>query len=143
MASESDPLKLSSPRIFLVRMMIFVILGGLVAFVLYKQIENAFLANPGLNALIIGVLAIGILLALRQVIRHYPEIRWDNNFRLGDPGLAVERPLLDRQIGGRRRFAVGLRRGDCGCAGDEEADGNQNGLGNSRESRHKFTFRPT
>jgi hypothetical protein len=92
MASESDPLKLSSPRIFLVRMMIFVILGGLVAFVLYKQIENAFLANPGLNALIIGVLAIGILLALRQVIRLYPEIRWVNNFRLGDPGLAVERP---------------------------------------------------
>ena len=52
----------------------------------------AFLANPGLNALIIGVLAVGIILALRQVIRLYPEIRWVNNFRLGDPGLAVEQP---------------------------------------------------
>jgi hypothetical protein len=59
---------------------------------LHKQIQNAFLANPGLNALIIGVLAIGIILAFRQVIRLYPEISWVNNFRLADPGLAVERP---------------------------------------------------
>jgi hypothetical protein len=92
MASESDPLKLSSPRIFLLRMLVFVILGGLIAFVLYKQIAGAFMANPGLNALIIGVLVIGILLAMRQVIRLYPEITWVNNFRLGDPGLAVGRP---------------------------------------------------
>ena len=92
MASESDPLKLSSPRIFLVRMMIFVVLCGLVAFVLMKQIEAAFMSNPGLNALIIGVLLIGVLLSFRQVIRLYPEISWVNNFRLADPGLAVERP---------------------------------------------------
>ena len=56
MAKELDPLKLSSPRIFLFRMMVFVVLGGLVAFLLHKQIEVAFMANPGLNALIIGVL---------------------------------------------------------------------------------------
>ena len=36
---------------------------------LYRQIWVAFLANPGLNALIIGVLLIGILLSFRQVIR--------------------------------------------------------------------------
>ena len=55
MAKELDPLKLSSPRIFLIRMLVFVILVGLIAFVLHKQIEVAFMANPGLNALIIGV----------------------------------------------------------------------------------------
>jgi len=92
MASDVDPLKLSSPRIFLVRMLVFVVLCGLVAFLLHKQIQNAFMANPGLNALIIGVLAIGIILSLRQVVRLYPEIAWVNNFRLADPGLAVERP---------------------------------------------------
>ena len=32
------------------------------------------------------------MLSLRQVIRLYPEIAWVNNFRLADPGLAVERP---------------------------------------------------
>ncbi len=92
MAKELDPLKLSSPRVFLLRMLVFVVLGGLVAFVLYKQIEVAFMANPGLNSLIIGVLVVGIILALRQVLRLYPEIAWVNNFRLADPGLAVERP---------------------------------------------------
>ncbi|MGA7388191.1 MAG: flagellar motor protein MotA, partial [Pseudolabrys sp.] len=76
MAKELDPLKLSSPRIFLVRMLVFVILVGLVTFVLHKQIEVAFMANPGLNALIIGVLAIGIVLSMRQVLRLYPEIAW-------------------------------------------------------------------
>jgi hypothetical protein len=60
--------------------------------VLYKQIWTAFLANPGLNALIIGVLVIGIALAFRQVIRLFPEVNWVNGFRLADPGLAVERP---------------------------------------------------
>jgi hypothetical protein len=92
MAKDLDPLKLSSPRIFLFRMMVFVVLVGLVAFLLHKQIEVAFMSNPGLNALIIGVEAIGVILALRQVLRLYPEIAWVNNFRLADPGLAVERP---------------------------------------------------
>jgi hypothetical protein len=92
MARELDPLKLSSPRIFLFRMLVFVVLGGGVAFLLHKQIEVAFMSNPGLNALIIGVLCIGIALAVRQVMRLYPEIAWVNNFRLADPGLAVDRP---------------------------------------------------
>ena len=75
MARDLDPFKLSSPRIFLVRMMVFLILCGLVVVVLHKQIVVAFMANPGLNALIIAVLVIGILLAFRQVIRLFPEVR--------------------------------------------------------------------
>jgi hypothetical protein len=73
-------------------MLVFLILCGLVAFVLYKQIWTAFLANPGLNGLIVGVLVIGILLAFRQVIRLFPEVAWVNGFRLADPGIAVDRP---------------------------------------------------
>jgi hypothetical protein len=89
---QLDPLKLSPPRIFVVRMMVFLILCALIVVVLYRQIQVAFMANPGLNALIIGVLVIGILLAFRQVIRLFPEVNWVNSFRLADPGLAVERP---------------------------------------------------
>src|SRR5215216_3214805 len=92
MARDLDPFKLSSPRIFLVRMMVFLILCGLIIVVLHKQIVVAFLANPGLNALIIAVLVIGILLAFRQVIRLFAEVAWVNGFRLADPGLAVARP---------------------------------------------------
>ncbi|MET0722895.1 MAG: flagellar motor protein MotA [Tardiphaga sp.] len=95
-AMEIELTKLSSPRIFLVRMLVFLVLCGLVLTVLYKQIIVAFFANPGLNALIGGVLFIGIILAFRQVIRLYPEVSWVNNFRISDPGLAPadKRPTL-------------------------------------------------
>jgi hypothetical protein len=88
---EIELSKLSSPRIFLVRMLVFLVLCGLVAVVLYKQIILAFFANPGLNALIGAVLFIGIILSFRQVIRLTPEVSWVNNFRIADPGLAIER----------------------------------------------------
>lgn len=88
---EIELTKLSSPRIFLIRMLVFLVLCGLVMTVLYKQIVVAFFANPGLNALIGAVLAIGIILSFRQVIRLYPEVAWVNNFRISDPGLALDR----------------------------------------------------
>src|SRR5215218_4171767 len=88
---EIELSKLSSPRIFLVRMLVFLVLCALVMVVLYKQIIAAFFANPGLNALIGAVLLIGIILSFRQVIRLYPEVAWVNSFRIADPGLAVER----------------------------------------------------
>jgi hypothetical protein len=90
-AIEIDLTKLSSPRIFLVRMVVFLVLCALVAVVINKQIVSAFFANPGLNALIGAVLFIGIILAFRQVIRLYPEVSWVNNFRISDPGLALDR----------------------------------------------------
>jgi hypothetical protein len=83
--------KLSSPRIFLVRMLVFLVLCALLMVVLYKQIILAFFANPGLNALIGLVLLIGTILSFRQVIRLYPEVAWVNNFRIADPGIASER----------------------------------------------------
>jgi hypothetical protein len=92
MAKELDPFKVSSPRIFLVRMLIFLILCGLIVVVIHQQIWTAFKANPPLNALIVAVLLIGILLSFRQVIRLFREVNWVNGFRLADPGIAVEHP---------------------------------------------------
>jgi len=92
MTQDIDPFKLSSPRIFLVRISIFLILCALLVIVIHKQIWVAFMANPPLNALIIGVLIIGILLAYRQVIRLFPEVSWVNGFRMADPGITVDRP---------------------------------------------------
>ena len=92
MAHDLDPLKLSSPRIFLVRMMVFLVLCALVVVILYKQIAIAFTSNVLLNSVIIFVLAIGTMLTFRQVIRLFPEVDWVNGFRLADPGLAIERP---------------------------------------------------
>jgi hypothetical protein len=88
---ELEFTKLAPPRIFLVRMVVFLVLCSLIMIVLYKQIIAAFFANPGLNALIGLVLLIGIVLSFRQVIRLYPEVAWVNNFRIADPGLAIAR----------------------------------------------------
>jgi len=82
---EDQPL--TPPRIYLIRMAVFLILAGFVAFILYKQVWNAFLANPGLNSLIIGVMFIGIVLAIRQVWRLFPEVRWVNTIRQTEEGL--------------------------------------------------------
>jgi hypothetical protein len=95
MAKDIDPFKVSSPRIFLVRMLVFLILCSLIVVVIHPQIWTAFKANPPLNALIIGVLLIGIVLSFRQVIRLFPEVAWVNDFRLADPEMTVERtPVL-------------------------------------------------
>ena len=91
MANTPDHAKLSSPRIFVVRMLVFLILCGLIGFVLQRQIVNAFMANPWLNGLIGCVLLIGIILSFLRVIRLFPEVRWVNSFRRADPGLAVAR----------------------------------------------------
>ncbi len=87
--------QLSSPRIFLVRMFVFVLLCVALASVLYQPIWRAFLNNPGLNGVIFGVLFIGVVFAFRQVVRLLPEVAWVNSFRVADPGLEVARaPVL-------------------------------------------------
>src|SRR5947208_15955354 len=73
-------------------MSIFLIIAAFVTLILYRQVINAFEANPGLNAVIIAVLLTGLALAFRQILRLFPEIRWVNTFRVAEPGIEVERP---------------------------------------------------
>jgi hypothetical protein len=99
--AEYDPRYLSSPQVFLFSMLVFLAICGFIAAILYRQISTAFQANPGLNGLILGVLAIGILLVFGQVLRLFREVRWVNSFRAGsearDPVLlAPMRALLSR-----------------------------------------------
>ena len=93
MAADKDPYRLSAPFIFLVRMILFLVLGGFVVLILHRQIMVAFMANPGLNSLILGVLFIGVVLSLRQVARLFPEIRWVNAQGSGERG-GVRDPVL-------------------------------------------------
>src|SRR5262249_57299228 len=95
MAQEIDPFKLSSPRIFLIRMVVFLTVCALVVIVLYKQIWIAFLANAVLNSLIIFALAFRIALAFQRVMRLFPELDCVNGFILLVPSLPVDRtPVL-------------------------------------------------
>jgi len=95
------PIRLSSPRIFFYSMLIFLVIVGFVAAILYRQISSAFESNPGLNGLILGVLLIGILLAFGQVVRLFREVRWINSFLAGTEAnepvlLAPMKALLSR-----------------------------------------------
>ena len=99
MAPVTYKVKLTRPQVFLWRMSLFLILAILLAIILdgqTQQLRHSFLANPGLNALIIGVLVVGIVYAFRQVLRLYPEISWVNNFRISDPGITTDKttPML-------------------------------------------------
>lgn len=95
MARAFDPYKFSSPRLFLISMVIFLIITGFLVSILYRSISDAFITNPGLNGLILFVLVVGILLALAQVVRLMPEVAWVNNFRQGGDELDIKRePVL-------------------------------------------------
>jgi len=94
MAPDSDIRLLTSPRIFIVGMAAFLILVGFVVLILYKQIVIAFGANPGLNGLIVGVLAIGSLFAFRQVFRLFREIHWVNSLVAPERRARVASPRL-------------------------------------------------
>lgn len=94
MARDFDPYKLSSPRIFLLRMVIFLIIAGFVPLILYRQLFTAFMGNPLLNGLIVVVLLIGVILAFRSVGILMPEVRWVNSFRRQEMDLDQPMPRL-------------------------------------------------
>jgi hypothetical protein len=100
---------LTPPGVFLIRMLIFLTLVAFLAAILHKQLIDSFMNNPGLNGLIVGVLALGILYAFRQVTRLYPEIRWINAFRIADPGLAIShQPVLLAPMAAMLRDRTGV-----------------------------------
>ncbi|MGI9371017.1 MAG: flagellar motor protein MotA [Hyphomicrobiales bacterium] len=81
--------RLSKPRVYLIRMLVFLILTGFVAAILYPQVKTAFLANPGLNGLILFTLLVGTAYAFRAVWRLFREINWVNNFRIAEPDAEI------------------------------------------------------
>jgi hypothetical protein len=109
MASETEATRLSSPRIFLIRMLAFLALAGFVAMILYKQIWTAFLANPGLNALIGGLLALGVIYAFRQVIRLFREVKWANAMTGARVAANVRPPILLAPVAAILRDSGGQR----------------------------------
>ncbi len=94
MASPTEIRSLTSPQIFLIGMVTFLALVGFVVLALYKPIDLAFNANPGLNSLIIGVLVIGSLFAFRQVFRLFREIYWVNSLKSPEAYARARPPKL-------------------------------------------------
>ena len=105
-------------RRFLVRMVAFVLLVVALAVALGRPLVTAFMGNPGVNGVIIGILIAGIAYIFRQVLLLDPEIDWIENFRHleadGEEAVAGLRPAprllapMARMLGARQVGRVSL-----------------------------------
>jgi hypothetical protein len=87
------------PGVFLLRMLVFLAAVAVVAALLSPVLITAFHNNPGINSLILLVLALGIGWNLRQVVRLQPEVLWLETFQKARPRLAALRqPRLLRPM---------------------------------------------
>lgn len=99
---------MSNPRHSLFWMGVYLAVVAAVCGLLVLPLQSAFLANWAFNSLIIGVLLVGVVINLRQVLVLEPEINWIRLFRTGEAGLSIAqeprllKPLA-RHLSGRRK----------------------------------------
>ena len=72
---------MTSPKRFVIRMVLFLLAVGLVFSALFLPLQKAFMANIGLNGLIVGVLAMGIVYNFRQAFLLFPEVAGIEEYR--------------------------------------------------------------
>ncbi|MDI3309011.1 MAG: flagellar motor protein MotA [Acetobacteraceae bacterium] len=87
---------MTPPLRYLWRMLGFLAVVLVVAALLGDRLVQAYVTNPVLNSLIIGVLVVGVAWNLRQVLLLRPEVDWLENFRapkLGAPAQPAPRLL--------------------------------------------------
>ena len=72
---------MTRPNRYLIRMVMFLMAVGGVIYFLFGPLQSAFMANPPLNGLIVGVMILGIGYNFRQVVLLYREVDWIENFR--------------------------------------------------------------
>jgi MotA/TolQ/ExbB proton channel family len=79
---------MTRPTTYLIRMAVFLVLVAIAVGMLSPTLWGIFWNNPGLNGLILLVLAIGIAWNLRQVLRLTPEVAWLEHYRSGPARLS-------------------------------------------------------
>ncbi len=83
---------MARPHLYLLRMVVLLVVVGGLGAVLAPRLKFAFMSNPGLNGVILGVLVLGIAYDFRQVLRLFPEVAWIERFRTDQPGLSIQTP---------------------------------------------------
>lgn len=66
---------------FVIRMALFLVLVTALAGALFRPLSTAFMGNPAVNGLILGILLCGIVYIFRQVLLLNPEVTWIEDFR--------------------------------------------------------------
>lgn len=109
---------MTQPSRYLIRIVIFLALTVAVIAALASEFKDAFISNPALNGLIVGVLVLGIIYILRQVLMLRPAVRWVETLQRNEPGLSVSTPpnlvaplanMLQEQRGRRTLSALSFR----------------------------------
>src|SRR5712671_2664457 len=77
---------MSQSRRFLIRMVLFLVLVAGLAALLGRPLVNAFMGNPAVNGVILGILIAGIIYIFRQVLLLDPEMDWIESFRSNQAG---------------------------------------------------------
>jgi hypothetical protein len=104
-------------RRFLIRMTLFLVLVSALAVVLGRELVNAFMGNPAVNGVILGILIAGIAYIFRQVLLLDPEIDWIESFRhsqAGGDSVAARNPTpkllgsMARMLGAQQGRRVSL-----------------------------------
>ena len=90
MSSQEQTIAVARPTLYLLRMIVFILLAAIVGAVLFTRLREAFMANPGLNGLILFLLLLGIAYTFRMVLRLFREVNWINHFRITQPGLELQ-----------------------------------------------------
>ncbi|NKB22449.1 MAG: flagellar motor protein MotA [Alphaproteobacteria bacterium] len=72
---------MNGPRRYLIRMLLFIVAVGVAVAGLFFPLVDAFMANPALNGLIVGVLILGMIYIFRQVALLIQEVAWIESFR--------------------------------------------------------------
>jgi hypothetical protein len=98
-------------------MLLFVVLVSALAGALGRPLYTAFMGNPVVNGVILGILLAGITYIFRQVLLLHPEIDWIEGFRQkvasGEPARGSRRPPrllapMARMLAARRDGRVSL-----------------------------------
>ncbi|MBP2298078.1 flagellar motor protein MotA [Azospirillum picis] len=95
---------MTRPERFLTRMILFLLVVGAVAALLFPALRAAFLNNAPLNGVILATLLAGIAFIFRQVLILRPEVAWLEQYQSGT--LPLQEPVLlapmARMLGERR-----------------------------------------
>ena len=116
-AAQLERWRMHRSHRFLLRMAIFLGLVAALAYGLNRPLLAAFMGNPAVNGVILGILLAGIIYIFRQVLLLDPEIDWIESFRqrlanrdLSAPPGRAPRLLgpMARMLGGRQGGRVSL-----------------------------------
>ena len=102
---------MNQSRRFLIRMVLFLVLVAGLAALLGRSLVNAFMGNPAVNGVILGILIAGIIYIFRQVLLLDPELEWIENFRDDRSDDSATVPVRSPRLLGPMARMLGAQKG--------------------------------